>query len=403
MHPLKQEIILSGLLLLDPDGGETSLPFVSGGSPGFNESWIQKLIYEHPTLVPSELLESSSDQFIPICRELPLASGASGVFLDVFGVTLSGTPVLIECKLWRNPQARREVIGQILEYSALLQGMDYEDLVALCRKRLGTDESDPLLGRTRRTNADFDEARFVDRVSKCLQTGKFILIVAGDGIRADIRRVVDQLSRSGGFFERFGLLELRVAQAENGLTGVVPIIPFEADRVRIAALSTDPESDEEDISEPGAPVTTVDETKKQADRAFWDRFIADVRFDYSDQPRPRHGGRNRTRVVLPAPLRHIRVYRARKPGRLGMKVDFSSDAALELYDLLKDDRAELESEISSQIVFRDATSDQAAALVLRRPMDIEKASTEEEQIRWLADICNRTLNALRPRISRLAD
>ena len=28
--------------------------------------------------------------------------------------------MLIECKLWRNPEARREVVGQILDYAKVL-------------------------------------------------------------------------------------------------------------------------------------------------------------------------------------------------------------------------------------------------------------------------------------------
>ena len=37
--------------------------------------------------------------------------------IDNFMVTPSGLPVLVECKLWRNPEARRQVVGQILDYA----------------------------------------------------------------------------------------------------------------------------------------------------------------------------------------------------------------------------------------------------------------------------------------------
>jgi hypothetical protein len=48
-----------------------------------------------------------------ICSELSTQAGA----IDNFMVTPSGLPVLVECKLWRNPEARREVVGQILDYA----------------------------------------------------------------------------------------------------------------------------------------------------------------------------------------------------------------------------------------------------------------------------------------------
>ena len=50
---------------------------------------------------------------IPICRERNTPSGP----IDNFMVTPTGLPVFDECKLWRNPEGRREVVGQILDYA----------------------------------------------------------------------------------------------------------------------------------------------------------------------------------------------------------------------------------------------------------------------------------------------
>jgi hypothetical protein len=44
-------------------------------------------------------------------RELPLRHGGSSVYLDLLGVSPTGRLVLIECKRWRNPEARREVVA----------------------------------------------------------------------------------------------------------------------------------------------------------------------------------------------------------------------------------------------------------------------------------------------------
>jgi hypothetical protein len=48
--------------------------------------------------------------------------------IDIFMVTPSGLPVLVECKLWRNPEGRREVIGQILDYAKELSRWSSSDL-----------------------------------------------------------------------------------------------------------------------------------------------------------------------------------------------------------------------------------------------------------------------------------
>ena len=56
---------------------------------------------------------------VPICTELNTPAGA----IDNFLVTPKGLPVLVECKLWRNPEARREVVGQILDYAKELKSL----------------------------------------------------------------------------------------------------------------------------------------------------------------------------------------------------------------------------------------------------------------------------------------
>ena len=40
--------------------------------------------------------------------------------IDAFLADGRGHQVIVECKLWRNPQARREVVGQILDYARAL-------------------------------------------------------------------------------------------------------------------------------------------------------------------------------------------------------------------------------------------------------------------------------------------
>src|ERR1700749_185485 len=62
---------------------------------------------------------------VPICRELNPPAGPS----DNFMVTPSGLPVLVECKLWRNPEARREVVTQILDYAKELSRWSSSDVV----------------------------------------------------------------------------------------------------------------------------------------------------------------------------------------------------------------------------------------------------------------------------------
>jgi hypothetical protein len=101
--------------------------------------------------------------------------------------------VLVECKLWRNPQARREVVAQVLEYAALLRRWSYADLSTRLKTKLRWNGDNPLFAHVRAHCAFPDEAQFVDAVARNLRAGDFHLIIAGDGIREDLAAVADHL------------------------------------------------------------------------------------------------------------------------------------------------------------------------------------------------------------------
>jgi hypothetical protein len=56
--------------------------------------------------------------------ELPLASG----FVDNLYATPDGDLIVGETKLFRNPEARREVVGQVIDYAKDLSALSYEQL-----------------------------------------------------------------------------------------------------------------------------------------------------------------------------------------------------------------------------------------------------------------------------------
>jgi hypothetical protein len=72
------------------------------------EAFIQALVQEHPECLPITEIDEMFSGAAPICTELNTPAGP----IDNFLVTPSGLPVLVECKLWRNPEARREVVSQ---------------------------------------------------------------------------------------------------------------------------------------------------------------------------------------------------------------------------------------------------------------------------------------------------
>ena len=88
----------------------------------FDEGFLQSLLAEHPELLPVASLRPDAGQLVCIGREVPVPSGS----IDNLFLSTGGYPVLVETKLWRNPQARREVLSQTLDYVKDLARLDFE-------------------------------------------------------------------------------------------------------------------------------------------------------------------------------------------------------------------------------------------------------------------------------------
>ena len=90
-------------------------------------------------------------------------------------------PVLVECKLWRNCEGRREVVGQILDYAKELSRWSSSDLQREVSRRVKRD-GNPLLEMVQAADPSVDEMEFNDALTANLRRGRFLLLIVGDGI-----------------------------------------------------------------------------------------------------------------------------------------------------------------------------------------------------------------------------
>jgi hypothetical protein len=183
----------------------------SGDGPSlYDENWIQRLIFENPSLLPVKELEPGFVPLYSVCRELQTPAGP----LDNLFVSENGGLVLVECKLWRNSEARREVIGQALDYAKEVSRWSYDDLVQAV-KQTTKSSGDEVLGAVRRGAEDLDEVEFIDAVTRNLKRGRFLLLIVGDGIREGVEEITNFLQQHVGLDFTFGLVELAVFKAPD--------------------------------------------------------------------------------------------------------------------------------------------------------------------------------------------
>lgn len=183
------------------------------------EAFIQDLIHRHPEVIPIGEIEPAFSPLVSICRELPTQAG----FLDNLWLTPNGGIVLGEAKLFRNPEARREVIAQALDYARAIAGWHYEDLQAAVRKARGCP--DFCLWDILGDNSDLDEASFIDAVERRLRQSRFLVLIIGDGIQEGVEALTSHLQLHAGLHVGLALVDLSIWKTEEGLL-VVPRIPL---------------------------------------------------------------------------------------------------------------------------------------------------------------------------------
>ncbi len=183
--------------------GLEGLPLRSGSGALYDEAWLQRLIQDHPALLPIDMIEPALSGPVPICMELPVPSG----FIDNLMITPSGGLVVVETKLWRNPEARREVVGQILDYAKDLSRWGYEDLQRAVRAARREPEAS-LFDLTVGGGAPHEEAGFIDAVTRNLRLGRMLLMIAGDGIQESAEQLTDFLQRHLGLHFTLAMVEM---------------------------------------------------------------------------------------------------------------------------------------------------------------------------------------------------
>lgn len=169
------------------------------------EDALQHLIERHPEVIPGEMIEPGSDdppRFVLLRREMPVG----GWSLDHLLVDQRGVLTLVEAKLAQNPESRRDVVGQIMEYAANAARRWTGGVVRETAEEFWADRGKNVDDVIR---AGLDESIDIDKfwalIEGNLQRGKIRLIIAGDEIRPEVRRIIEYLNEEMMNAEVYGL------------------------------------------------------------------------------------------------------------------------------------------------------------------------------------------------------
>jgi hypothetical protein len=197
-----------------------------------SEEEMQTFLRDHAELIPVDEIQLGTPPLLCIGWEVSVASGSE----DLLYVDENGLLTVVETKLRKNPEARREVVGQVLEYGAQASAWSPNDIEMKAQKFLSSAECpQEYRGLTleqamryflERTGAPAREAfsyeDFLNLASGNLERGHIRLVIAIDEPPDPLLRIVEFVNR---FSERFEMYLIQLKRFHDKATGQNIFVP----------------------------------------------------------------------------------------------------------------------------------------------------------------------------------
>ncbi|MFC1940651.1 hypothetical protein ACFLXO_08245 [Chloroflexota bacterium] len=180
-----------------------------------DESKLQDYIEQYPSLIPlSDVIEGASP-LLCIGREVPAGWG----FIDLLFIDQDGLLTIVETKLRRNREVRREVIGQIIEYASYVIQWNAEEVFRIANEYFSVSDTVPpehknnSLGNIMNTilGEEFSQEDFRNKIEQNLNNGRIRLIIGVDQLIEPLRAIVTFLNS----YSNFDILLLQVSDFEE--------------------------------------------------------------------------------------------------------------------------------------------------------------------------------------------
>lgn len=212
-----------------------------------SEEELQVFLREHPELIPVDDIELGTPPLLCIGWEVSVASGSE----DLLYLDETGLLTIIETKLGRNRDARRAVVGQILEYASYACAWTTDQVEVRAQKFLSSDECPKqyrglaleqalrhFLESTNPAAQDgFSYEDFLSRVRTNLELGHIRLVIVIDDPPDPLLRTVEFVNR---FSERFEMYLIQLKRFHDKATDANIFVPALFGRVARAETKRRP-------------------------------------------------------------------------------------------------------------------------------------------------------------------
>lgn len=362
-----------------------------------NEQWLQRILFECPESLPVNDVDPHIGPLIPVCMEIETGAGPA----DILYVTPTGQLVLVETKLWRNPEARRAVVGQILDYAKQLTSWTYDILEEKASLASGGAKGH-LLACLKNRYPSADETVFVDGIGRSLSTGDLLLLIVGDGIRIGAESLVSFLERFGHL--RFGLALIEVA-AFRLTTGDLLLQPRVLAKTEVlqrtlflsssgpVALQQTAQAEDSESAPTG---------QRAWYQAFWSEVLAKFKTDDKSQI-PAEPAKSTNQFFSVPPYggnAWISAYIAQSTGRAGVYLTFAKayKHGQQVYEMLEADREAIEREVGTRLRWEHSEDRVFLGVPVMTFKDLNDPAERAMVTSFLATNTEVMLKVLRPRL-----
>ncbi|SHJ97186.1 hypothetical protein SAMN05444159_2051 [Bradyrhizobium lablabi] len=366
------------------------------------EAEIQALVHLHPAALPIAEIDPMFVGAVAVCREMQLGKAGR---VDNFLVTPSGLPVLVECKLWRNPEARREVVGQILDYAKVLSRWSFSDLQREVGSRTGLGPN-ALLELVRAADPNVGEIQFTDAVTANLRRGRFLLLILGDGVREDVEAIASYLQAHAGLHFTFGLVEFPIYRLPSGERLVAPRVVTRTTSI-VRNVVTAPEGyivqePSEAAAEADADADPDRAAQAATHQAFWKEFLDHhLHLDDRTQDIPKPARQGYLAFMLPAPQGSswLAVYRDLHKGEVGVFLSASQNSPGEsAMNAILADWNIIGPSLNGTARLTEDRYNRKRIIDSKTVGNLKDPAVRKEAFDWLAERVNTFVNVLRPRV-----
>ncbi len=209
---------------ISPSQWTTAVVGSDNGDLKASEKNLQDLLARCPNLLPLQHFSSVFHPSVCIGREVATSVGP----IDCLFISSQGRLIIVETKLYKNPEARRSVVAQLLDYCDQVSRFSYEQLDDSARKfaleyfpgytysdlgrfiRWSLKQALPDVEEVSEESDDsiLEDRQFHDQVVKSIRRGEMLGLIVGDSIDRRIVSLIDFAQSKPGLALELGVVEL---------------------------------------------------------------------------------------------------------------------------------------------------------------------------------------------------